>query len=129
MTGTAEASNPQVRTQIRASSQVAKSAPRTLSRWRHGFEPRWDYQQSRRSGRICVRARLARPPDVPQPCRNVQSAREFAIRAIALLTPRTSWTRKDLRGRPTLKVGPAVALAVNQGNRPGGKSCCRERRG
>jgi hypothetical protein len=23
--------------------QVAKSAPRTLSRWRHGFEPRWDY--------------------------------------------------------------------------------------
>jgi hypothetical protein len=45
MTGTAEASNPQVRTQIRASSQVAKSAPRTLSRWRHGFEPRWDYKR------------------------------------------------------------------------------------
>ena len=23
--------------------QAAESAPRTLSRWRHGFEPRWDY--------------------------------------------------------------------------------------
>jgi hypothetical protein len=42
--GTAGASNPQVRNQIRPSPQVAKSAPRTLSRWRHGFEPRWDYE-------------------------------------------------------------------------------------
>jgi hypothetical protein len=46
-TGTAGASNPQVRSQIRASPQVAKSAPRTLSRWRHGFEPRWDYHAKR----------------------------------------------------------------------------------
>jgi hypothetical protein len=38
MTGTAGASNPQVRNRIRTSAQVAKSAPRTLSRWRHGFE-------------------------------------------------------------------------------------------
>jgi hypothetical protein len=44
MTGTAGASNPQVRKQIRPSPQVAGSAPRTLSRWRHGFEPRWDYE-------------------------------------------------------------------------------------
>ena len=49
MTGTAGASNPQVRNQIRLSPQVAKSAPRTLSRWRHGFKSRWDYQQTRRS--------------------------------------------------------------------------------
>jgi hypothetical protein len=41
-TRTVGASNPQVRSQIRVSSLVAKSAPRTLSRWRHGFEPRWD---------------------------------------------------------------------------------------
>jgi hypothetical protein len=45
MTGTAGASNPQVRKQIRPSPQVAGSAPRTLSRWRHGFEPRWDYKR------------------------------------------------------------------------------------
>jgi len=45
MTGTAGAPNPQVRSQIRVSPLVAKSAPRTLSRWRHGFEPRWDYQE------------------------------------------------------------------------------------
>ena len=43
MTGTAGASNPQVRNQIRPSPQAARSPPRTLSRWRHGFEPRWDY--------------------------------------------------------------------------------------
>jgi hypothetical protein len=45
MMGMAGASDPQVRDQIRASPQVAKSAPRTLSRWRHGFEPRWDYKR------------------------------------------------------------------------------------
>ena len=43
MMGTAEASSPQVRNPIRPTRQVARSAPRTLSRWRHGFEPRWDY--------------------------------------------------------------------------------------
>src|ERR671911_2234897 len=42
MTGTAGASNPQVRNEIRPSPQVARSAPRTLSRWRHGFKSRWD---------------------------------------------------------------------------------------
>jgi hypothetical protein len=47
MTGTAEASNQQVRRQIRPSPQVARSAPRTLSRWRHGFEPGWDYAGQR----------------------------------------------------------------------------------
>ena len=25
-----------------------------LSRWRHGFEPRWDYGQTRRSGQLTV---------------------------------------------------------------------------
>jgi hypothetical protein len=37
--------NPQADGHLMASPQVAKSAPRTLSRWRHGFEPRWDYQR------------------------------------------------------------------------------------
>jgi hypothetical protein len=45
MTGTAGVSNRQVRNQIRPSPQVARSVPRTLSRWRHGFEPGWDYEQ------------------------------------------------------------------------------------
>ena len=43
MTGTAGASNPQVRSPIRVSSLAARSGSRTLSRWREGFEPRWDY--------------------------------------------------------------------------------------
>jgi hypothetical protein len=50
MTGTAGASNPQVRSQIGVSALVATSASRTLSRWRHGFKSRWDYQETRRSG-------------------------------------------------------------------------------
>ena len=28
-----------------ATPQVVELAPRTLSRWRHGFEPRWDYER------------------------------------------------------------------------------------
>jgi hypothetical protein len=41
--------NPQVEGHLVASPQVVKSGPRTLSRWRHGFEPRWDYKEKRRS--------------------------------------------------------------------------------
>jgi len=43
---TAEQPNAQVSCPIRASAQVARSAPRTLSSWRHGFEPRWDYRSN-----------------------------------------------------------------------------------
>jgi len=43
--GNSRATNADVRRQIRASSQVAREAPRTLSRWRHGFKSRWDYFQ------------------------------------------------------------------------------------
>ena len=53
MTRTAGASNPQVRNQIRPSPQVAKPVPRTLSRWRHGFEPRWDYERESAGQRHC----------------------------------------------------------------------------
>jgi hypothetical protein len=68
VTGTAGASNPQVRRRIWVSPLVAKSAPRTLSRWRHGFEPRWDYQRSQVPGRsLSARGRVLavreeRPP-------------------------------------------------------------------
>ena len=37
--------NTQVDEHLNASAQVVESAPRTLSRWRHGFEPRWDYKR------------------------------------------------------------------------------------
>jgi hypothetical protein len=40
------------------------------------------YRQSRRSGGVYVCAGLARLLDVPQPCRSVQSEREFAVRTI-----------------------------------------------
>jgi hypothetical protein len=51
-TGTAGASNPQVRWQIRPSPQVARSAPRTLSRWRHGSG---NYVRERRLARSLAR--------------------------------------------------------------------------
>jgi hypothetical protein len=35
--------NPQVNTPFRPPQQVTDSVRSTLSRWRHGFEPRWDY--------------------------------------------------------------------------------------
>jgi hypothetical protein len=45
MAGWAGAPNSQVSVKIRLSAQVAESAPRTLSRWRHGFKSRWDYER------------------------------------------------------------------------------------
>ena len=45
MARTAGASNPHVTSWTPTSSQVEKSTTRTLSRWRHGFEPRWDYKR------------------------------------------------------------------------------------
>ena len=45
MTGNGWSIDPQVRNRIRPLPQVVKSTPRTLSRWRHGFEPRWDYKR------------------------------------------------------------------------------------
>jgi hypothetical protein len=36
--------NPQLDDRLIASPQVVASISRTLSRWRHGFEPRWDYK-------------------------------------------------------------------------------------
>ena len=35
--------NPPVNAPIRAPPQVTDSTRTTLSRWRHGFESRWDY--------------------------------------------------------------------------------------
>jgi hypothetical protein len=68
MTGTARASNPHVRRRIWVSSLVATSASRTLSRWRHGFEPRWDYQ-----GNVSVRdASSAGYPPSSSWCASVQ---------------------------------------------------------
>jgi hypothetical protein len=36
--------NTQVDEHLKASAQVVESAPRTLSRWRHGFKSHWNYQ-------------------------------------------------------------------------------------
>jgi hypothetical protein len=38
------AANPQVGEHLTASPQVVLSVSRTLSRWRHGFKSRWDYE-------------------------------------------------------------------------------------
>jgi hypothetical protein len=67
--GTAGASNPHVRNRIRALPQVAKSAPRTLSRWRHGFKSRWDYERESAGQRPCsaVNRVKAIPLAVPDP--------------------------------------------------------------
>jgi hypothetical protein len=39
--------NPQVSGAFQPSPQVTESARLNLSRWRHGFEPRWDYAGQR----------------------------------------------------------------------------------
>jgi hypothetical protein len=51
--------------------QVTDSTLTTLSRWRHGFEPRWDYTEKRRSETLfSVSGNLGpavRPAFVPRP--------------------------------------------------------------
>ena len=44
-TGTDPEPNPQVNSLISLPPQVTGSAQLNLSRWRHGFEPRWDYER------------------------------------------------------------------------------------
>jgi hypothetical protein len=56
---------------FRANPQVTQSARGTLSRWRHAFEPRWDYTEERRSEALSsLKRRLSspvRPAFVPRP--------------------------------------------------------------
>jgi transposase InsO family protein len=40
--------NPQVNGHLIGIVAGGESASRTLSRWRHGFEPRWDYERESR---------------------------------------------------------------------------------
>jgi hypothetical protein len=48
-TGNDRKLNPQVSVPFPPLALVTDSARTTLSRWRHGFEPRWDYKQRCRS--------------------------------------------------------------------------------
>jgi hypothetical protein len=86
ITGTAGASNRQVRNQIRPSPQVARSASRTLSRWRHGFKSRWDYAVRGHIG--ASRERVA--PHWP---RGVQEAVTASVR----WRPKSRSIRRDSR--------------------------------
>ena len=53
--------NPQLDKHLKASPQVAESVPGTLSRWRHGFKSRWDYQEKRRSEVLSGAGRRSTP--------------------------------------------------------------------
>jgi hypothetical protein len=65
--------NTQVDEHLKASAQVVESAPRTLSRWRHGFEPRWDYEHKgpgqgtslRAFGRLNRNSKAEYPENIP----------------------------------------------------------------
>jgi hypothetical protein len=74
---------------------VTDSARTTLSRWRHGFEPRWDYTEKRRSEALSsLKRRLSspvRPAFVPRP---------------------TPTRRQSQRGRPGRLGRPTRSAAV-----------------
>ena len=101
MTRSAGASNPRVRDRIRTSTQVVKSAPRTLSRWRHGFK--FDLQR-RRAARerfhdpgpaapACGDGRPIRPEPLEPPMRERQdgAAGLRRERDVDLGLPRPVW--------------------------------------
>jgi hypothetical protein len=61
-TGTDPEPDPQVNGLIPLPPQVTGSARPNLSRWRHGFKSRWDYERkSARSGHRCWIDRLVEP--------------------------------------------------------------------
>jgi hypothetical protein len=68
--GAATTSNPETETQVsghvRPELLVTDSARTTLSRWRHGFEPRWDYASQRPYPGIVSRSG---PALAPRTCR------------------------------------------------------------
>jgi len=62
--------NPQASGHLPSSAQVTESAWGNLSRWRHGFEPRWDYQGKHVVGAfvsalVKVQTRVFRPHQSP----------------------------------------------------------------
>ncbi len=62
VTGIDQEPDPQGSDTFLPPPQVTDSARSTLSRWRHGFEPRWDYEQepSPRTGQHWHPAMVAR---------------------------------------------------------------------
>jgi hypothetical protein len=75
----------QVDEHLMASPQVVDLALGTLSRWRHGFEPRWDYHENRRSGSLTHSALSrrvgTRPAFVPRPLRRRRDIRTRSTRS------------------------------------------------
>jgi hypothetical protein len=70
-TGSDREPNRPVDGPLRPPMQVTEPAGLNLSRWRHGFEPRWDYTEKRRSETLfSVSGNLrptVRPAFVPRP--------------------------------------------------------------
>jgi hypothetical protein len=108
MSGTAGAPNPQVRNRIRPSAQVAKAGPRTLSRWRHGFEPRWDYARQTLFPGVASAGGVALPPGVHEPSRL----------GIVASTYRAGLSRSR---------SPSSGVAVEDGGASPGHDCPRDR--
>ena len=77
-----EEQNPQVSGAFQRSQQVTESARLNLSRWRHGFEPRWDYESKapgQGSSRESIRSLNATQTlDIPQISRTGSRVRERA---------------------------------------------------
>ena len=70
----------QVEGHLMASPQVVELAPRTLSRWRDGFEPRWDYQETRSSVASLTTVSRRVPSSLIRPATDASSSRRAVRR-------------------------------------------------
>jgi len=107
--------NPQVSGDFHRSPQVTESARLNLSRWRHGFEPRWDYQEGRRSGHLSgvggagpVRSRPAFVPQRTAPRHGLARPELVAEVVFADLRPVRATAMR--RNRPPFRARAAVHL-------------------
>ncbi len=131
--GAATTSNPEPKPQVsghvRPEPQVTDSARTTLSRWRHGFEPRWDYSRKRaghglsagdarhepgvstptdpanipRQVRLCVSALVPSMPD---------RSRQFPLLLVRVLV----WAFKSHVACPVWRHTPAIRMNRQKSN-------------
>jgi hypothetical protein len=80
--------SPQVEGSSHSIAAGSEVGPRTLSRWRHGFEPRWDYAgQSPYSGSARPHRRATRSPPVIPVCGLAHLTRDISMVAMYETSP------------------------------------------
>jgi hypothetical protein len=127
-TGIDQEKTPQLSSPSPPPPQVTESARLNLSRWRHGFEPRWDYKRNRRSERRhrsnesddCAEVGRPRRTRVVTPTadRRMATKRWRALSGRCLRSKRSSRRRRGCERRDC-PTGRSRRVSIPTGTPPG----------